>query len=143
MVTVPKLSVFESAVTDAYRWVHELEEELNWGEPHYTLHALRAALHALRDRLSVEQTAHIAAQLPLLIRGLFYESWVPAHTPVADRHLGAFLEHIERELKRSADAYDPEHVARAVFTLLRRHVSPGAIDHIMATLPVEIRNLWD
>lgn len=142
MATAEKLGVFESALVDAYRWVHELQVELNWGEPHYALHALRAGLHALRDRLTADQTAHIAAQLPVLIRGVFYEGWVPAHTPVPDRHLAAFLNHVDRDLRQSADAYDPEHVARAVFALLRRHVSPGAIDHVMATLPAEIRKLW-
>jgi uncharacterized protein (DUF2267 family) len=143
MATAEKLGVFESALVDAYRWVHELQAELSWGEPHYALHALRAALHGLRDRLSVEQSAHLSAQLPLLIRGMFYEGWVPARTPAPERHLDAFLNHLDRELRQSADAYDPEHVARKVFVILRRHVTPGVIDHVMATLPSDLRNLWN
>jgi uncharacterized protein (DUF2267 family) len=142
MTVAAKLGVFESALADGYQWVEEVKEELGWEDAHYALRALRAALHALRDRLSVEQDAHLAAQLPLLIRGLFYENWVPAHTSARERHLPEFLTHIAEDFRQYAGDVDPEDVSRSVFKVLARHVSPGAVQHIVAALPREIRDLW-
>lgn len=141
MKTQPALAVFESAIEDAYLWINEIQEKLD-SDPHQALAALRAALHTLRDRLSIEQTAHLAAQLPTLIRGLYFEGWVPSHTPNRARHLEEFLDHLHHELGRNAIVLVEERVARAVFGVLARHVSPGAIDHIIDSLPREIRDLW-
>ena len=142
MPIAAKLGVFESALVDGYQWVEEVKDELGWEDSHDALRALRAALHALRDRLSVDQGAHLAAQFPLLVRGLFYESWVPAHTSMRERHLPGFLSHIAEDFKQYAGNVDPEDVARSVFTVLARHVSSGAVEHVTASLPQEIRDLW-
>jgi uncharacterized protein (DUF2267 family) len=32
-------------------------------------------LHALRDRLPPEIAVHLSAQLPMLVRGIYYEGW--------------------------------------------------------------------
>lgn len=142
MTMTAKLGVFESAVADGYHWVEETGAELGWEDSHRALRAVRSALHALRDRLSVEQGAHLAAQLPLLIRGLFYENWVPAHSATRARHLPEFLSHIAEDFKQYAGDVDPEDVARSVFAVLGRHVSSGTIQHVTAGLPREIRDLW-
>jgi len=60
--------------------------------------ALRATLHALRDRLPVEETAELAAQLPMLVRGVYYEGWDPTGKPVRERSLEGFLAGVAVEL---------------------------------------------
>jgi uncharacterized protein (DUF2267 family) len=47
--------------------------------------ALRAVLHALRDRLTVAETAHLSAQLPMLIRGIYFKGWDPTKVPVRSK----------------------------------------------------------
>ena len=44
--------------------------------------ALRAVLQTLRDRLPMQEAVHFGAQLPMLLRGLYYEGWKPAQTPI-------------------------------------------------------------
>jgi Uncharacterized conserved protein (DUF2267) len=48
--------------------------------------ALRSVLHVLRNRLTPEQAVHLGAQLPLLVRGIFYEGWRIAGKPSDERH---------------------------------------------------------
>jgi uncharacterized protein (DUF2267 family) len=43
--------------------------------------ALRGTLHALRDILRLEEAVQLAAQLPLLIKGVFYDGWTPLDKP--------------------------------------------------------------
>ena len=52
--------------------------------------AVRGVLHTLRDRLPVEESAQLAAQLPTLLRGVFYEgagarSGCPRRTTMSTR----------------------------------------------------------
>ncbi len=134
------LEVIDRTVQTTNIWLSEIQEEIG-PDRKRAYHALRAVLHALRDRLSPEQAAHLAAQMPLLVRGVFFESWRPAGKPERVRSLDEFLARVDDELKgirpTGADA-----AARAVLRTLSRHISPGEIDQIRATLPQEIQNFW-
>jgi uncharacterized protein (DUF2267 family) len=114
---------------------------LGWPDRHKAYMALKATLHALRDRLTVEEVAQLGAQLPTLIRSAYYEGWDPTGKPLRIRHKEEFLARIEEEF-RGDDDIDPEQVARAVFTVLARRVSDGEIEDVKHVLPAEIRHLW-
>jgi uncharacterized protein (DUF2267 family) len=120
----------------------ELGDELDWDHPAGLLAALRAALHSLRDRLTPAEAAQLGAQLPLLIRGIYYDGWRPAAQPWKERHAEGFLARVEHELGGYAELREPERVVREVFRLLRRHVSAGEIDQVIHLLPAEVRELW-
>jgi uncharacterized protein (DUF2267 family) len=135
------LSQFDSTLQTTHVWLNDIEECLGWGDPQRAYHALRAVLHALRDRLPVEQVAALAAQLPMLVRGLYYEGWHPHGKPLKERHQEAFLAHIAVAFRDDPDA-DPEQITRAVFGVLAKHVSAGEIEGVMNCLPAELRALW-
>src|SRR6185312_14880455 len=91
-----QVEVFGSTVEKSYSWLHDLMTELGWQDPHRAYRALRAVLHTLRDRLTVDEVAQLGAQLPMLIRGLYYEGWDPSGKPLRERHREQFLAHIEQ-----------------------------------------------
>ena len=136
------LDVFDTTVHKTHAWLHDIMQELGWEERHKAYLALRTTLHALRDRLSVEETAQLGAQLPMLIRGLYYEGWNPTGKPEKIRHKTAFLAPI-RDHFRDDWQVDPEEVARAVLKVLTQHVSEGEIADIKHCLPTELRALWN
>jgi uncharacterized protein (DUF2267 family) len=135
------LDVFDTTVHKTNRWLNELMQGLGWRDRHKAYLALRATLHALRDRITVEEVAQLAAQLPMLVRGFYYEGWDPTDKPLKDRRREDFLVRIDAAFTQD-DAVDPEHVARAVFALLARRVSEGEIEDVRHVLPTEIRKLW-
>jgi uncharacterized protein (DUF2267 family) len=116
-------------------------QELGWQDRHFAYRALRATLHALRDRLTVDEVAQLAAQLPMLIRGFYYEGWDPSIRLLKERHREHFLAWIEQELS-GEERVDPEQVARAVFSVLERRVTEGEIEDVKHMLPSRIRDLW-
>src|SRR5215475_545037 len=124
------LEVFDRTLEKTNGWLHDLMQILNWKDRHAAYVALRATLHALRDRLSIEVVAQLGAQLPMLIRGFYYEGWNPTSKPLHLRHKEQFLAHVEQQL-RGNDFVDDlsavELLVRAVFTLLEQRVSAGEI----------------
>src|SRR5262245_21587032 len=93
------LEVFDRTLEKTNGWLHDLMQMLNWTDRHQAYVALRATLHALRDRLSIEVVAQLGAQLPMLVRGFYYEGWNPTNKPVHVRHKDQFLALIERQLQ--------------------------------------------
>jgi uncharacterized protein (DUF2267 family) len=140
-MSVSAIAPIERTVHATNTWLEELREELNLGDTQEAYHALRAVLHALRDRLTVAEAVDLGAQLPMLLRGLYYEGWTPKDKPLRERKKEEFLEHIAGALRESPGTY-PEGVACGVFRVLERHVSAGEIQDVKSILPAEIRALW-
>jgi uncharacterized protein (DUF2267 family) len=134
------MSTFEHATQKADVWIKDMMRELGTGDPHVAYHALSASLHALRDRLAVNEAAQLAAQLPLLVRGLFYEGWHPASTPVHLRRSEDLLLLVEQ---KGGDGHgiDAERSLAATFEVLRRHVSAGELRSLANVLPPSLAEL--
>ncbi len=131
--------VFATTIEKSAIWLHEIENDTGWDE-HRAYRALRAALHVLRDRLTVDQAAHLGAQLPMLVRGFYYEGWHPAAAP--DKRIGNkddFLACVRREC--NDPQIDPELACCAVFGTLGRHVTGGEIAKLRNALPKSIAAL--
>ena len=75
------ISAFESTVHSTNVWLHDLMDLMGWQDKHRAYHALRVVLHALRDRLPVDQAAAFGAQLPMLVRGFFGRIWTSQSMP--------------------------------------------------------------
>lgn len=141
------LEAFDTTVQKTHVWLREIMEELAWTDKHWAYLSLRGVLHSLRDRLPVDEVAQLGAQLPMLVRGMYYEGWKPAGKPLRERHLESFLIDSmcgfgEAALANilSLHTTDAEAIVRAVFRVLSRHTTEaGAVRH---ALSAEIRRLW-
>jgi uncharacterized protein (DUF2267 family) len=134
------LEVFDETVHKTNAWLKEVMEALGCSR-HGAYQALRAVLHCLRDRLTIEEAAHLSAQLPMLVRGIYYEAWDPTGKPERIRSREEFLAWIGTQLA-TAEPIDPEGADRAVLQVLENHVTLGEIRDVVATLPEDIRTLW-
>ena len=135
------LDVFDTTVQKTNSWLKDIMHEMDWQERRKAYQALRSTLHALRDRLTVDEVAQLAAQLPMLVRGFYYEGWDPTGKPLKVRDLEGFLATIALEF-RGDDEVDPDQVARAVFTVLARRITQGELEDIEGLLPKEVRRFW-
>jgi uncharacterized protein (DUF2267 family) len=136
------LEIFDASLQKTQVWLNDLMSELDWEEkPQKACLALRTALHALRDRLTVEEAVHLGAQLPILIRGVYYEGWKLTGKPVKERHKSEFLDHIAKAF-RDDDRVDPEKVMRAVLKVLASHISTGESNNVKHLLPKSLQELW-
>jgi uncharacterized protein (DUF2267 family) len=141
MSTITGLDVFDNTIHKTNSWLREIMEELGTDDRHEAYQARRGTLHALRDRLTVDEAAQVSAQLPMLITGIFYERWDPTGKPERIRHKEEFLDLVGEGLGRNAQV-DAERAARSVFRVVARRVSEGEIQDITSILPAELRELW-
>ncbi|MGE5141442.1 MAG: DUF2267 domain-containing protein [Rudaea sp.] len=134
------LKVFDSTIQTTNIWLDDIMKDLGWSDRHRAYHALRAVLHTLRDRLSVDEAAQLSAQLPLLVRGVFFEGWHPAHKPVKERRQDEFVAHVSESFALDTEA-DPEQITRSVLKALSKHVDVGEIDSLRRVLPPAVQEL--
>lgn len=134
-------ALFGGTVEKTCEWLNELIGETGWSSPERAYSALRAVLHTLRDRLTVDEAVNLGAQLPMLVRGFYYEGWRPAGRPLKYRHKEEFLRHVAALCPWLTDA-EREWAVRAVFNVLARHVTGGEIEQVIHELPEEVRALW-
>ncbi|MEV6653124.1 DUF2267 domain-containing protein [Streptomyces sp. NPDC051219] len=131
-------SSFDTMVDKANGLLKEIEEAFGWPKDRrkQSYAALRAVLHPLRDRLTVDESAQFGAQLPTLIRGIYYDGWRPAETPVKMDKEG-FLTRVRQEFPYSIEG-DTEQLVRTVAGVVKGHVSDGEWADVKAGMPTSL-----
>jgi uncharacterized protein (DUF2267 family) len=141
-MSTARLDVLDRSIEKTHIWINDLADELETADNHEAYRGLRAFLHALRDHLPVDQAAQLAAQLPIFIRGVFYEGWDPSRTPEHSRDRDGFLMRIAGEA-RLAGATQASFAASAAGRELRRHISEGEAAKVLHALPKHLREVLD
>jgi uncharacterized protein (DUF2267 family) len=131
--------LFANTIEKTALWLEDLAQELGNISLERAYSILRAVLHALRDRLTVDEAVTLGAQLPMLVRGFYYEGWRPAGRPERYRHKEEFFQQVCRHYPGLTE---PEQAVRGVFQFLEGHVTGGELKHVREQLPPEIRALW-
>jgi uncharacterized protein (DUF2267 family) len=136
------LEVFDTTLQKTNEWLQEIMQEFGTENRQQAYAILRATLQTLRDRLPIEETAHLGAQLPMLIRGIYYEGWHP-RMDVIKMHREEFLERVRQHFTRTAlESTDPEAAVQATLQVLSRKIAAGEVEKLLHVLPEEFRELW-
>lgn len=133
---------FEKHMKEAYSWLNEISK--NTGTPDRTdwaYRALKSVLHTIRDRTTLEEAFQLSAQLPVFIRGVYFEGYKPGNKP-DKMHSDEFLWEIRNKMSPD-DTIEPEMVFKVVLEILYNHVSSGELTDIRGTMPKDIQKLWD
>ena len=125
------LDVFDKTVQKTNIWLDEIMARMG-PDRHVAWHVLGAVLRSLRGRLPLDDAAHLGAQLPLLVRGLYYDQW---HAPSAihkERHQEEFLARVQDGL-RDTRPVNVQEAVRAVFAVLAKHITKGQAKTILGS----------
>ena len=110
------------------------------GEADAAKRVLRSVLHALRDFLGPTRATALAAQLPTVIRGVYFEGFRAGKRTPTVRTKSEFLSRIAKELGVES-SIEAQTAADAVLHTLWNHIDPGEVASIKAHLP-GIATLW-
>ncbi|HEU4544229.1 MAG TPA: DUF2267 domain-containing protein [Jiangellaceae bacterium] len=134
-----KVGAFDHMVHSANAMVADIAEVFGTTDRRFGYRVLRAWLHTLRDRLTVEEAAHFAAQLPELMRGVYYDGWNPSRVPVKIGR-DEFTTRFAKEA--SIPAEDVSWTVARVSVIMQSHFSVGQLEHALAQLPEWLRDIF-
>ena len=138
-----RVDAIERTVQKTHVWLHEISAGLKVDDERTAYHALRAVLHAIRDRLTVEDAVALGAQLPLLVRGIYFEGWHPHGKPLRVRKAEEFLQLVADYLAQDAEIeLEPRRAIDAVFGTLHAHADSGAVEKLFHALPPDIQSVF-
>lgn len=134
------LPVFDKTLQTTNIWLDQIMDRLG-PDRQVAWKALSTVLHKLRDRLPVEPAAHLGAQLPLLVRGAYYDQYEPSRMPDTCRKAEEFVAEVDEWLQ-GVRPIDPKEAIAAVFEVLSRNLDPGQVEKTKSVLPEPIRHMW-
>jgi len=135
------IATLDHAPHDVNAWLTDVCTALGWQEKGRVYLLLRTVLHAVRDWLTVDEAAQLAAQLPILMRGIYYEGWNPSDTPVHPRNKSDFVARIAHPFAREP-LDDTEAAISAVLGVFENHVSSGENEQAKHAMRASVRALW-
>ncbi|MCZ7374124.1 DUF2267 domain-containing protein [Micromonospora sp. WMMC250] len=132
------LSAFESSLDKTNLILKDIEDAYGWPKDrrNQSYAALRTVLHLLRDRLPVDESVEFAQQLPVLVRGIYFDGWVPSDVPIK-LNRDDFLYEVRQGFPYDAEG-GPERVTQVVLDTLRRHVTQGEWQDVKETMPKDL-----
>jgi uncharacterized protein (DUF2267 family) len=134
------LDVFDKTLQTTNIWLDEIMQELG-PDRQVAWHALGAVLRTLRDRVPLGLAAHLGSQLPILVRGAYYDQWAPRDKPLELRSADEFLDHVSQGLSNIRPV-NVKTAVHAVFATIGRHVDPGQARKIRDALPKDVKAMW-
>ena len=129
-----------NAVQTTQTWLNELCENGELADTSEAVAVLRSVLHQLRDHLTLKEAVDLSAQLPMIVRGMYFEGWQPNKIPDNVHTKQHFID--ELNSRHFPNAVPTERAVRDVFALLAHHCDPGEIADVIEQLPQELRELW-
>lgn len=134
------LDVFDQSLQKTNLILGDIEKKYRWENRRRQAYAgLRAVLHALRDGLTAREAAHFSAQLPLMLKGVFFDQWDPERAPMK-MHKEEFIQHIRKEFPFDIEVPIEDFIAD-IFTILEEHMDPGEFEKIKLIVPKDIADL--
>ena len=127
---------FNHALHTANIWLADIGTALGTRDRRYTRGVVRAWMHTLRDRVTVDAAAKFGAQLPELLRGVYYDGWEPNKTPVkynVEQYIQRFA------AQASIPAVQVPTTAATITEVMADRMSPGQVSETLAELPTDLR----
>ena len=141
-MSVSNVGSLNRAVQETQQWLNALAAKAPFGNAEQAYSGLRAVLHALRDRMTVEEAVHFSAQLPMLVRGFYFEGWRPALAPNSEQTPEGFFGSVEQSLRNATLTLAADEATRAVFEFLEETMDSGQLRHVKDQLPSKIKKIW-
>src|SRR5207248_5688830 len=132
--------VIDKSLQTTHLWLKDIMESVG-PDRQVAWHALGSVLRTVRDRIPLGLAAHLGAQLPLIVRGLYYDQWHPSAEPKKWRSRDDFLKIVADELD-GIRPVNPAAAAHGVFQAINHFVDPLQVAHVREALPVDVRRDW-
>lgn len=136
-----RVSVFARTAHKSQEWIREMQKELKWISGDSTYHLLRAVLQSLRDQMSINEAAHFSAQLPILLRGTFFEGWNPQISELSGSTKDEFLQNVKHRMgPLGTQKFELESGVLVALNVIKKHISAGEMKDFTGMINPSLKN---
>ena len=134
------VTVFARTTHKSQLWINEMQQELKWLNGDSLYHLLRAVLQSLRDQMNVHEAAHFSAQLPLILRGAFFEGWNPHVEQLSGLSKDDFLEAVKGRLSHAGlPKFELESGVLTTLNVIKKHISAGEMNDLISVVDPSLK----
>jgi uncharacterized protein (DUF2267 family) len=142
--TMTGTRVFDRSLHKTNSWLKEVMKGMKWDNRERSLSALRATLHALRDTMFLEEVVQLGAELPIILRGVYYEGWNPHQKQIRLKSVEDFHGLVLLHLGPGRQKFGKEDIrqfSRVCLEVLTNRVSRGEMKEVQGLLPRKLASL--
>ena len=135
---------FEKYATKGNEVLYHLDRELGSRGIEHAGRVLRSVLHALRNRITPQESVQFMSQLPMALKALYVDGWKMSTLHKSVRNIDELADEVIMESGRTAwrDFSNKAEVLlaiRAVMKVLSAFVAPGEFSDLASILPAGLR----
>lgn len=138
---------FEKYAIKGYEFLSLLKESLGTEDEGHATRILRSTFRVFRNHFTFEESLQLLSQLPMAIKSVYVDGWKKGEHKRLHNVDDFLLEIIQEDGSNAMrDFNDKENVldsVRAVINTMRVYVSTQEMDQALATLPTQIRELFE
>lgn len=142
--TLTGTRTFDRTLHKTNVWLKEIMVAMDWDNRERAYSMLRAVFHALRDSLPQNEMIQLGAQLPTLLRGVYYEGWKPKWEPLRVKTQDEFYDLVRLQLKAGVAKISDEQLQRVVHVIMQtmtEHIGQGEMMDIKGALKKRLRKI--
>ncbi len=137
---------FEKYAAKGNRFVNLVSEDLEINREEAG-RIIRAVFHALRNRLSHEESFQLLAQLPMALKAIYVDGWKFGKHYKRVKHVSDFLDEVRSQDAGlvSHDLYDDTNTKLAIASVLKTinaFVSEGEMNGLIGILPPQLKEFF-
>lgn len=136
---MPSHVPFEKIYEEANYWMNDIADRMGHPDKQHAYHALRGVLFALRDRLPISEVFQLSSHLPTMIRGIYFESYVPTGKPLKMSR-DEFVQCVAGELQK-VNGGNPLDAIEAVVSAMDDRLGGEPMSHVLNVLPKDLQQL--
>lgn len=137
-----KFTSLDKSTQKTKEWLHEIQDELGWKDENMVYIATRSVIQTLRDRLPVEEAVELGDELPMVMKGMYYEGYQASGKPEKIKNREEFFAKVQE--KSQNKPLKTEEATSAVFSILEKKLSGGGeIKQVRNNMPKDIQKFWE
>ena len=136
---------FDKYAQKGNQFLNELTEELGVNKEKAGK-VLRAFFKALRNHLTLAENFQLLSQLPMALKGIYVDAWMPTHQQEVSRKKNDFIfEFLQNQNSKTlgsvSEVRESEKIIIAIFKTLKKYISQGEFEDMEAVLPRQLKEL--
>jgi len=137
-----RFSSIDKSTQKTKEWLHDVQDELGWEDENDVYIAFKSVIQTLRDRLPVDEAIEFGDELPMVMKGIYYDGYSPRRKPEKIKNQTQFFEKVQEKSPRRP--IKTEEATKGVFSTLQKKLSGGGeLNKVKHNLPKDLQKLWE